>query len=315
MKVLVVGAGAIGGYFGTILARGGHDVTMLVRAAYADRVRANGFRIVDGPDEGVAKVTVIADLSEAMVPDLVLFAVKTYHTDELAKSLAPVVGPSTVVLPLQNGADRAAAIQRHVAKDAVLAGTVFMESVIVEPGVVRHLSGARRVIFGEPEGGVSERVARLREQLVAAGINAETPPDVRVEIWRKFVLVSASNALTALTRSPVGEILANPPGRRLVAQMMGEAVAVAAKLGVALPGYPEAGVQFLESLGPKLRSSMLKDVESGRLTEVDALNGYVVRRGEELGIDVSLNRMVAVALTLHNQRVAQRPAAAPVAAR
>lgn len=314
MKVLVVGAGAIGGYFGTILARAGHDVTMLARAAYADRIRASGFRILDGPDEGVAKVAVITDLRESTIPDLVLFAVKTYHTDDLAKSLALVVGARTLILPLQNGADRAAAIQRHLATGRVLAGTVFMESVVVEPGVVRYLSGARRVIFGEAEGGVSDAVVRLHRDLVAAGINAETPPDARVEIWRKFVLVSASNALTALTRSPVGEILAYPPGRRLVSQMMGEAVSVAAKLGIALPGYPEAGVQFLESLGPKLRSSMLKDVESGRLTEVDALNGYVVRRGEELGVDVSLNRMVAVALTLHNQRVTARLAAAPAAA-
>jgi len=305
MKVLVVGAGAIGGYFGTILARKGHHVTMLARAAYAAKIRASGFRIVDGPDEGVARVAVIADLAEAEVPDLVLFAVKTYHTEELAKALEQVLDAKSVVLPLQNGADRAAAIQQYLSKGKVLSGAVFMESVLVEPGVVRYLSGARRIILGEPHGGVSSLVIQLHKELVASGINAEIPPDVRVEVWRKFVLVCAGNALTALTRSPVGEILAYPPGRQLVGQIMGEAVAVGAKLGISLPGYPESGVTFLESLGPKLRSSMLVDVESGRLTEIDALNGHVVRRGEEFGIDVPLNRMVWVALALHNQRVSK----------
>lgn len=306
MKVLVVGAGAIGGYVGGALARGGHAVTMLARGAQAVALRRRGIEIVDGPDQGVAGVEVIERLAQAPPAELVLFAVKSYDTDPLGAALAPVLAPTATVLELQNGVDRAEALESLLGRGRVLAGTVFMECVLETPGVVRYLSGPRRVVLGEPRGGgVSDRAARIREALHAAGLEAEAPDDVRPALWSKFALVCAANALTALTRQPFGAIVAHEWGRRLVRGVIAEAVAVAAAEGVDL-GEDAVGrsVSLLVELGPALRSSMLRDVERGRRVEVDALNGHLVRRAAELDVEVPRNELIAMALEVHNLGVA-----------
>lgn len=304
MQVLVVGSGAIGGYFGSILARAGHDVTMLVRPKHRDQIRRGGFRIIGGPDAGTAKVETVSYLAAAGTPDLVLFAVKSYDTEEVARPLRTVLGKSSVVLELQNGVDRAEAIEAIVGKGHVLAGTVYLESVLDGPGAVRYLSGARRIVFGEIGAGRSERVDALRETLVQAGINAETPDEIRPALWHKYILVCAANGLTALTKAPFGDIVAFPPGRDLVADVLREAVAVGRALGIELGhDYVEKSLAFLEDMGPKLRSSMLRDIELDRRTEVEAIHGYLVRQSIGLGVPVPLTRLIWLALTLHNQRV------------
>jgi 2-dehydropantoate 2-reductase len=208
------------------------------------------------------------------------------------------------VLELQNGVDRAEAIEAIVGKGRVLAGTVYLESVLESPGTVRYLSGARRIVFGEIGAGRSERVDALCEMLVQAGINAETPEQIRPALWHKYILVCAANGLTALTRAPFGDIVGFPPGRDLVGDVLHEAVAVGRALGVDLGhDYVEKSLAFLEDLGPKLRSSMLRDIELDRRTEVDSIHGYLVRQSNVLGIPVPLTRLIWLSLTLHNQRV------------
>jgi 2-dehydropantoate 2-reductase len=180
-----------------------------------------------------------------------------------------------------------------------------MESQLEGPGAVRYLSGARRIVFGEPAGGLSPRVEVVKQVLIQAAINAEASADMQTELWRKFVLVCAANALTALTRMPFGQIISSPAGRRLVVDIIAEAVTVGRRLGARFEdGAVQGSVAFLESYGPQLRSSMLRDIERGRRVEVDALNGVVVREGERLGLDVPLNRLIWTLLSLHNERVA-----------
>lgn len=304
LPVLVVGAGAIGGYFGSLLARAGHPVTMLARGAHLEAIRSNGFRVVDGPDAGVAEVEAIERLAEASPPRLVLFGVKAYDSELLARELAPLLAEDAIVLELQNGVDRADELRRWL-DDRVLAGTVYMESHIESAGTVRYLSGARSVHLGEPDGaGVTDRTAFVGRVLEEAGIAAHVYADVRPALWGKFVLVCAANSLTALTGSPFGEVVALPMGRDVVAALIAEAVAVGEASGVDLgEDAVERSVSFLEDLGPRLRSSMLRDMERHRQVEVDALNGTVVRLGDELGVAVPMNRIVTLTLRAHNQRI------------
>ena len=306
LEVVVAGSGAIGGYFGALLARGGHRVTMLARGPHLAALRREGLRIAGGPDESTVLVETVRDLAEAPAPDLVLFAVKTYDTSEVARALRPLVHDEAVVLELQNGVDRAEAIGEIVGVDRVLAGTVFMESVLETPGVVRYLSGPRRIIFGEPSGGESERVRRVFQVLADAGINAEAPEDVRPSLWTKFALVCAANSLTALTRRPFGEILPAPGGRVVITHLITEVVNLARAKGVVLEDdiVPHS-VAFLEELGPRLRSSMLRDIERGRQVEVEALNGYVGTLSDELGVPAPANGVVALALRLYNRGLSE----------
>ena len=304
LDIVVAGSGAIGGYFGALLARGGHRVTMLARGDHLTALRRDGLRIAGGPDEGTVPVRAVGDLARAPQPDLALFAVKAYDTNVVAEALRPRMGERTVVLELQNGVERAEAIDGIVGAGRVLAGTVFMESVLEAPGTVRYLSGPRRIVLGEPLGGVSERVTRVHRILAGAGINAEAPDDIRPSLWWKFALVCAANATTALTRSPFGEILDAPGGREVVTQLITEVVAIANARDVTLQDdIVPYSVAFLQELGPQLRSSMLRDIERGRQVEIDALNGYVVALSDELGVPAPANRVVALALGLYNRRL------------
>ena len=304
VPVLVVGAGAIGGYFGALLARSGHPVTMLARGANLKALQAGQFVIRGGPDDGTAPVRAVAQIADAAAPALVLFAVKAYDTDALARELASTLPEDSVVLELQNGVDRAEDLQR-ILGDRVLAGTVFMEARVDQPGTVQYLSGARRIHLGEPDGsGLSERVGRFGRYLKAAGIDAQTHADVRPALWGKFVLVCAANSLTALTGSPFGQIISNPLGRDTVAGLLGETAAVAAACGVDLgDDVVERSLSLLEELGPGLRSSMLADVERSRPVEVEALNGTVIRLADQLQLEAPINRIVTLVLGAHNDRV------------
>jgi 2-dehydropantoate 2-reductase len=278
---------------------------MLARGDHLAALAATGITITNGPDTCTAAVNAIDDLSNSEKPELVLFAVKTYDTEAACSSLRPITDRLTLVLELQNGVDRAEAIGRLLDGAGVLSGAVYMESQLEGPGAVRYLSGARRIVFGEPAGGLSPRVEVVKQVLIQAAINAEASADMQTELWRKFVLVCAANALTALTRMPFGQIISSPAGRRLVVDIIAEAVAVGRRLGARFDdGAVQGSVAFLESYGPQLRSSMLRDIERGRRVEVDALNGVVVREGERLGLDVPLNRLIWTLLSLHNERVA-----------
>jgi 2-dehydropantoate 2-reductase len=277
---------------------------MLARGEHLAALRSQGIEITNGPDACVAAIKAIGDLGEAEPAELILFAVKTYDTESVCSSLRPILDSRALVLELQNGVDRAECIARFLKSEGVLSGAVYMEAQVDRPGAVRYLSGARRIVFGEPRGGLSPRVEALRELLVGAGINAQASADMTTELWRKFVLVCAANALTALTRMPFGEIVSSTAGRRLVGDIISEAVMVGRRVGARFEkDAVHRSVAFLDSYGPQLRSSMLRDINLGRRLEVDALNGHVVREAARLGIEVPLNRMLWTLLSLHNQKL------------
>lgn len=298
MRIAVVGAGGVGGFFGGLLARAGEDVTFLARGAHLEALSRRGLT-VRSLRAGEFTVRIRAtDRAEAVGSvDLVLVCVKTYDTDSVLPQLPPLVGPHTAVLSLQNGVDNAERIARVVGVEHVLGAVAYVSSALQAPGVVHQLAGAGRIVFGELGGEVTQRARRLLEVFRRAGIEAELSPDVRTEIWQKFLFICGFSGVTALTRLPIGTVLACPQTRQFFCGVLEEVREVARALSVGLPAdCVERAVATAEGFEPWARGSLYVDLVGGRRLELEALNGTVVRLGGERGVPTPLNFAVYAAL-------------------
>ena len=252
MRVTVMGSGGTGGYFGGLLARAGEDVTFVARGAHLEAIRAKGLTV---RSRLVGDFTVPAratdDPKAGGFADLVLFCVKAYDTETAAERLRPAVGPDTVILPVQNGIDSAERIGRVVGPGHVIGGLAGVSSVIAAPGIIEHRAGPDVIQLGELEGGSSARAERIADALRRAGMKAQVRPDIRVALWEKFVLICGLSGLTALTRLPIGAVLACPETRAFYLQTMEETHAVGRAEGVPLPdGVAERTLRYFECLEP-----------------------------------------------------------------
>jgi 2-dehydropantoate 2-reductase len=298
MRVTVMGSGGTGGYFGGLLARAGEDVTFVARGAHLEAIRENGLTV---RSRLVGDFTVPAratdDPAESGPAELVLFCVKAYDTESAADRLRPAVGPDTVILPVQNGIDSAERIGRVVGAGHVVGGLAGVSSVVAAPGIIEHRAGPDIIRLGELDGQPSARTQRIADALRRAGIKAELRPDIRVALWEKFVLICGLSGLTALTRLPIGAILACAETRELYRQTMEETHAVGRAHGVALPdGIVEETLGRFESSDPALRGSLYYDLAAGRRLEIETLNGTVVRLGRKRGVPTPANFGVYAAL-------------------
>jgi 2-dehydropantoate 2-reductase len=298
MRVTVMGSGGTGGYFGGLLARAGEDVTLVARGAHLAAIRAKGLTVksrLRGDFTVPARAT--DDPGEAGSADLVLFCVKAYDTEGAAERLRPAVGPDTVILPVQNGIDSAERIGRVLGPGGVIGGLAAVSSVVAAPGVIEHRAGPDIIQLGELDGRATPRVERVAEALRRAGITVQLRPDIRVALWEKFVLICGLSGLTALTRLPIGAVLACPETRSLYRQTMDETHAVGRSAGVALPdGITERTLKFFEGSDPAIRGSLYYDLAAGRRLEIETLNGTVVRLGREHGVPTPANFAVYAAL-------------------
>ncbi len=287
MRIAIVGAGAVGGYYGARLAQAGHEVTLIARGANLEAIRLRGMRVRSASGEFAVPVRAESDPSLVGPVDLVLFAVKTYSNPQALPLVLPLVGPSTVVLPLQNGVDTADQLAAVVAPGRVLAGTTYIGATLVEPGVVDYIGTVRKIVFGEAFGDrvVTDRVSRLRETLAAADIQAEAAADSRIAIWEKFIFLAPIAALTAAARLPIGPAWAQPAFRDAFDAAMAEIEALARHAAVPVAADIRAQkLRYLDTSPPGMRSSMMVDITSGRPLEIEALVGNVVRRGRAAGI-------------------------------
>jgi 2-dehydropantoate 2-reductase len=298
MRVMVMGSGGTGGYFGGLLARAGEDVTFVARGAHLDAMRAKGLTV---RSRLVGDFTVPAratdDPGEAGPADLILFCVKAYDTESAAERLRPAVGPDTAILPVQNGIDSAERIGRVVGPGHVIGGTAGVSSVIEAPGIIHHRAGPDAIRLGELNGRPSARTQRITDALRRAGINAELRPDIRIALWEKFVLICGLSGLTALTRLPIGAVLACAETRTLYQEVMEETLAVGRAEGVALPDeVVERTLKLFEAGDPAIHGSLYYDLAAGRRLEIDTLNGAVVRLGRKRAVPTPANFAVYAAL-------------------
>ncbi len=296
-RLLVVGLGAIGGYAAPVLSAHGADVHVLARGRTLDVVRREGLRITGGPDAVTAHPTVWGDLDDAGPFDVVLIATKAHDTAAAVAAVRDHLAPDPLVLALQNGVGRGAVVSSLLGRDVGLDGVVYLEARMEEPGVVTFLSGARRFEIGDPTHDVAQRAEPLARVLSASGLHAVASADPHTAAWRKLVLVATANSMTGATRERFGALIADDEGREVARTLLAEGVAVAAADGADLgPDFATEAFDFLVEVGPSLRSSMLHDVERGRRTEVDALNGDVVRRGAALGVPTPAHRVMHLVL-------------------
>lgn len=297
MKVLVMGSGGVGGYFGARLARAGNEVTFVARGAHLEAIRAHGLAI-ESSLEGMFSVRapVTDDPGRLGPQDLILFCVKSFDTDAAARALAGAVGPETMILSLQNGVDNEEKIAGIVGPGHVLGGVAYVFATIDRPGVVVHSLGGR-IVFGELDGSQSPRARRLRDLLDGAGIPVELSSDTRRALWEKYLLIVAEGGMTALTRCPVGIVRSVPETRKMYRMILEELAALAKELGV---GLPPAAVDTImtatDNLAPTVSSSLHDDLARGKPLELEALHGHAVRLGERLGVPTPMCYAVYAAL-------------------
>lgn len=285
MRVVVIGSGGTGGYFGARLARAGHAVTFLARGAHLRAIRSDGLTIrsaVDG--EWRIEATAVDSLEGHPPADLVLFCVKSFDTEEAAGLLHPVLAPGTMVLSLQNGIDNEDKLARILGPGHVLGGAAYIFSNIEAPGVIAHHQFGR-IVLGEMSGGPSDRTAALAQALAGAGIEAEADTDIRRTLWRKYVFLVALSGTTAVTRLPVKFIRETAETRELWRRLVQELLELAAADGADLGGdAADSFTDLLESLGPGNYSSLYQDLAAGKRLELDALQGHATRLGERYGV-------------------------------
>ena len=298
MRIAVVGAGGTGGYFGGLLARAGHDVTFIARGANLEALRARGLTVESRLAGNFTLPVKATDNPGEVAPvDLVLFCVKTYDTEAAAESIRQLIQPDTMLLSLQNGIDNEERIARVTGHSSGLGAVAYIVSTIKAPGVIAQTAGPGSIVFGELGGGTSQRTERLYEVLQGAGIAAEIHLDVRVAIWQKFLFICAFSGVTAVTRLPIGTILADPVTHALFRGILEEVEAVARAGGIDLPAdCVEQAMTQAAAVEPWASSSLYHDLAGGRRLELESLNGELVRRGGELGIETPLNFAIYAAL-------------------
>jgi 2-dehydropantoate 2-reductase len=286
MKITVMGSGGMGGYYGALLARQGHEVTFLARGPHLAAIRQRGLQVksIHG-DFTVAPAAATDDPSTLTPPDLIIFCVKTYHTDPATGMIRPIVGKNTTVLSLQNGVDAPERIGKVVGRQHMLGGATWISSAIEVPGVIKQVSEFRRVVIGELNGEKTARVTAVHQAFVDTGITAELSDDILKVMWTKFVFIAAASSFGSLTRLPIGEYRGVPATLELITRLLHEVEAVSRAEGVRLdPDVVDKTLAFIDANGPNIKPSMQRDVEAGRRTELESLVGVVGRKGKDRGV-------------------------------
>ena len=300
MRVLVVGAGGVGGYLGAKLALGGNDVTYVARGKHLEAMRQDGLKIdIDSGSFVQPDVVAMERLPEGPAADVVVIGVKLWSSEEAATAALPAIGPETMVVSFQNGIDAAQRIAAVVGRERVVGGVTYISSLISEPGVVRVNGYLQKYIFGEFDGSVSSRCDAFAQACKAAGVDGVASRDIERDIWEKFVFLVGASATTSLYRSPIGPIRENPLSRALLHRVMSEVVAVAIARGIHIdPAYAQDRMKFADSIPAGMRASMAGDLERGNKLEVPWLSGAVARLGDELGVPTPANHFIVDALAL-----------------
>lgn len=302
-RILVVGAGGIGGYYGGLLAHAGHDVTLFCRGDHYRAIQEHGLQVKSVVGEFlVHAVKVCSNAEDVESPDLVLFCVKTYDTAEVASTLREAFGKTALVVSVQNGVDNHRKIAACVDTPNVFPGLAQIVSARVAPGVIKQSGGPRTLIFGDPSHEANALLESLAALMRDSDIDAKASTDIQLDVWRKFVFIVAFSGLTVLGRCPIGRILKDPSSMDLVARALTEAIEVAHAVGVEMPpgSLDEALGRINAYRGPQegATSSLLRDLEAGNRTEIDSLNGEISRLGAEHGVDVPIHKTIDVAVRL-----------------
>ena len=299
-RIAVVGAGAVGGYFGGMLARAGAPVVMIGRPAFVEAARKNGLSLDTLQFKETVRVEASAELVAVRGADLILFCVKTTDTESMARALAPLLSSSATVVSLQNGVDNAEKIR--AAGIDPLSAVVYVAASVPEPAHVKHV-GRGDLVVG-PRNARTEKFSALFER---AGVACRISDNIDGELWTKLIWNCALNAISALGRAKYGQIAASDDARKVVETVVNEVLEVARAAGMQLPGVetPQAGLAGALKIATQMSSAISstgQDLMRGKRTEIDSLNGYISRRGAELGISTPVNHALYALVKLAEGR-------------
>ncbi|MBM3933283.1 MAG: 2-dehydropantoate 2-reductase [SAR202 cluster bacterium] len=309
MKILVMGSGAVGGYFGAVLHRAGNDVRFVARGEHLKAIRERGLKV---ESVTAGDFTIRPEAFErpdgSWKADLVLFTVKGYDNPVAIDIMRPAVGEGTSILTLQNGIGSGDALGKAFGKGKVLLGVTYVDASRKDAGFIIEEGGNCNIIFGEEDGSLSPRATTVNEALAAAKINVTLSPNIMFELWKKLIYICGLSGMTCITRSPLKDILAEPRTLDVMREVMREAVAAAKAKGVEMePGYVEGIIAKWIATGGKNTSSMYTDLIRDNPMEVEVLNGAVARIAHEMRVPALGNEFIlACLLPQHKRAMAAR---------
>ena len=304
MDIAVMGAGGVGGYFGGLLARAGNNVTFIARGAHLAAMRSNGLRVISSNDgEFVVPGQATDQPAEVGHQELVLFTVKMYHNEDAITAIAPMVGPDTIVLTLQNGIDNGERLAEVYGPDRVMIGSAYLEGRIAEPGIVTQ-GGPGAASFGERTTGITERGKRLLDVFQTAGWRVELLENMTGMLWKKFAYLSGSAGVCAASGCAYGELRSVPETRSAIQEAIAEALAVGEAAGAPLePDSLEWSMNALDNFPATGMASLAKDFAEGQPVELEGLTGTVIRMGRQYGVPTPINNALYAVLKPRANRI------------
>lgn len=299
MRIAIFGTGGVGGYFGGRLAQAGEEVIFIARGEHLRAIRENGLRVdsIKG-DFVVRPARASADSAEVGPVDVVIVAVKAWQVPETAEAMRPLVGPSTMVVPLLNGVEAAGQLAAILGSAHVIGGLCAIISMVAGPGYIRHIGAEPQVVFGELDNRPSERVEQLRGAFARCqGLGVTVPPDIHVAIWRKFLFIAPVSGIGSVTRLPMGHWRHLPETRQMLVGAMQEILAVAQARDIALTEEAITdALALLDANPPTGTSSMQRDIAAGQPSELEVQNGAVVRLGREVDVATPIHSFLYASL-------------------
>ena len=305
MKILVMGSGAVGGYYGAVLAKAGHDVLFIARGEHAAAMELNGLTInsVTSNNFRLQNVFVKQELDRSFEPELVLYCVKGYSNFEAIKIIEPAVGNKTHILTLQNGLGSGDALQDAFNGASILLGATYIDASVEAPGVINEYGGSCSIVFGPKNENQHNSVNAINETMVNAGINSQISANIMSTLWSKLVLICALSGMMCITRESVNQILTTEDSLNMTKGVIAEVASVARAMKVDLPENIEAEkIEYLLEHKEVAVSSMFSDLIRGNPLEVDVLNGAVSRLGKENNVETPLNDFICSTLKPYNDR-------------
>lgn len=308
MRYIVMGTGGVGGFFGAKLAAAGEDVWFVARGKHLNAMMKHGLKMTSTVGTfTVSPEKVSGDPTSIGGADVVLFCVKAYDTEAAARQISPILTDDSIVLSLQNGVDNVEKIRQQLHHGVAYGGAAYISARITAPGEITEAGGFQRIVFGPTSGPVTSRASDIHASFLRAGVKCDLHDNITKELWRKFIFIASMGALTALSRLTHGEIIYNPKTLSLMFDAMREIQTVAVNLRVNVEPVDETKVlEGLKRFDLDTRSSMYFDLVSGKPMEIDALNGTVVRLGEQLGIPTPIHRVIYASLLPHHLKHMQK---------
>ncbi len=293
MKIGIIGTGGVGGYFGGRLAQAGFDITFLARGKHKEAMDAHGLMIksIKG-DFHLPEVKVTDNILNMAHVDLIVLGLKAWQVKEVVSDLLTIVNEDTVILPLQNGVTAVEDLRAQIPVNNILGGLCRIVSKIDSPGVINHFAAEPTIILGELDNSNSPRLLKIKATFDEAGIDAKIADNIESELWKKFIAICSGGVL-AITRSSFGEVRELPETRKLLKEMFAEIIQLANKMKVQLPeNFLDKAMGFVDTFPYEVASSLARDIWDGRPSEIENLNGTVVKMAESVNLEVPVNRFI-----------------------